>query len=350
MNRPMFPHTIDSTILAAFRSCPQKAFRTYVQHWKPTNESVHLVAGGAFAKGIEVARRAYFEGEASIPSIFYDPGTLESEWQETRRVEWEVKECEKGDQSVAEALGVNALIAHYGDFECPPDSAKSLERTAGALEFYFANYPLGMDGTNPIMLPNGKRGIEFSFAHPLPVKHPVTGMPLLYTGRSDMLAEFAGGRYGFDEKTTSQLGASWPRQWEMRSQFTGYMWAAEQDNIQLDGFIVRGISILKTKYDTLQAITYRGDWEVDRWIHQVERDLKRMIECWEAGWWDYNMDSACGEYGGCSLMQICKSKDPETWLQANFEQRVWDPLARKQVTVQEWEESWGHNVIQIAQA
>jgi hypothetical protein len=350
MTRPMFPHTIDSTILAAFRSCPQKAFRTYVQHWKPTNESVHLVAGGAFAKGIEVARRAFFEGEACVPSIFYAPGTLESEWQETRRVEWEVKECEKGDQSVAEALGVNALIAHYGDFECPAESAKSMERTAGALEFYFANYPLGMDGTSPILLPNGKRGIEFSFAHPLPVNHPETGMPLLYTGRSDMIAEFAGGTYIFDEKTTSQLGASWPRQWEMRSQFTGYAWAAEQDGIKVDGAIVRGISILKTKYDTLQAITYRGDWEVDRWLTQVTRDLERMKQCWEAGWWDYNMDSACGEYGGCSLMQICKSKDPETWLNANFEQRVWDPLARKQVTVQEWEESWGHKSIQLAQA
>ena len=54
--RPMFPHTFDSTMLSAFTSCPQKMFRTYVEHWKPKSESVHLIAGGAFAKGIEVAR------------------------------------------------------------------------------------------------------------------------------------------------------------------------------------------------------------------------------------------------------------------------------------------------------
>jgi hypothetical protein len=350
----MFPHTIDSTIMAAFRSCPQKAFRTYVQHWKPQSESVHLVAGGAFAKGIEAARKAFYEGEVQNPVVSYGPNEDHPDAEHgERKVKWEVLHSTAaiGDRANAEAVGVNALLAAYGDFECPPESAKSLDRTAGALAFYFDQYPLGADGTSPILLPNGKRGIEFSFAHALDVKHPVTGMPLLYTGRSDMIAEFAHGTYIFDEKTTSQLGATWPRQWEMRSQFTGYAWAAKQDGIKTDGSIVRGVSILKSKYDTLQAITYRGDWEIERWYEQLMRDLKRMVQCWEDGWWDYNMDSGCAEYGGCSLLQVCKSKSPDAFLDTYFEQRVWDPLARKQVTVPEWEASWDHKpVIEIAKA
>lgn len=338
--RPMFPHTIDSTMLGAFRSCPQKMFRTYVQHWKPKSESVHLVAGGAFAKGIEIARRAYFEGEYSTATSSYR--TDEATGLSERHVEWETVANAPGDRSAAEACGLSALIATYGDFECPSDSAKSLERTAGALEFYFDNYPLGGDGTEPIQLAGGKRGIEFSFALPLPINHPVTGNPLLYTGRADMIADFAGGRYVFDEKTTSQLGASWPRQWENRSQFTGYSWAAREHGIPVQGSIVRGISILKTKYDTLQAITYRPDWEIDRWLAQVVWDLKRMIACWQEGWWDFNLDHSCAEYGGCNLLQVCKSANPESWLPMYFEQRVWDPLARRQLTVEEWEASWDH--------
>jgi len=339
LTRPMFPHTIDSTMLAAFRSCPQKMFRTYVQHWKPQSESVHLIAGGAFAKGIEVARKAYFEGIRVSADISYAP---DATGVEVRKVDWITADNPEigGHRETAEELGIAALLAAYGDFECPSDSAKSIERTAGALEFYFNAYPLGEDGMDPIQLPNGKRGIEYSFAHPLPVNHPVTGDPLLYTGRSDMIAEYLNGIYIVDEKTTSQLGASWPRQWEMRSQFTGYAWAALEDGIKTDGAIIRGVSILKTKYDTLQAITYRGDWEIERWLAQTVRDLTRMKECWEAGWWDYNMDTACGEYGGCSLLQICKSKEPEGWLESYFEQRVWDPLARKQLSVEEWEQSW----------
>lgn len=331
--RPMFPHTVDSTMLAAFRSCPQKMFRTYVQHWKPQSESVHLVAGGAFAKGLEVARRAFFEGVATVANVTYDDAG-------TRHCRWTSAPCEPGAVEFSIGLGLSAVVAAYGDFECPPDSAKSLERTAGAFEFYFDRYPLGADGMEPILLPNGRRGIEFSFANPLDIRHPISGDPILYTGRADMISEFSGGVYVVDDKTTSSLGASWSGQWELRSQFTGYVWAAKKANLHPAGAIVRGVSILKTKYDTQQALTYRTPYELERWEHQVHRDLERMIECWRAGWWDYNLDNACAEYGGCNLVRICKSPDPESWLPMHFEQRVWDPLARRQMTVAEWEKSW----------
>ncbi len=308
--RPMFPHCVDSTTMAAFRSCPQKAFRTYIEHWKPKAESVHLVAGGAFAKGIEVARKAFYE-EGCPPDV-------------------------------AEAKGVEALIKAYGDFICPPDSAKSLERTAGALGFYFEQYPLGRDGLTPYVAPSGKYAIEFSFAEPLPILHPVTGQPILYTGRADLIGEFNGMLLATDEKTTSSLGQSWSRQWEMRAQFTGYTWAAQQAGIPVKGALVRGISILKTKYDTQQCITYRTPMEVARWLDQTERDLCRMIKMWEEGHWDYALDHACQEYGGCSMTSICKSSDPETWLPMSFEKRVWDPLARKELSVDEWHAQWGH--------
>ena len=308
--RPMFPHTVDSTILAAFRACPQKAFRQYVEHWKPKETSVHLVAGGAFASGIEAARNSFYVAGKSA--------------------------------EVAEGDGLASLIKHYGDFQCPSDSAKSLDRMCGALEFYFSQYPLGADGADPITLASGRKGIEFSFAEPLPISHPVTGDPILYTGRSDMIAHRAGGIYVYDEKTTSSLGASWGRQWEMRSQFTGYCWAAAKQGIKTNGAIVRGVSILKTKYDTLEVPTYRSEYEIERWEAQVVRDIQSMVRMWEEGYWDYNLDGACTDYGGCAFVRVCKSSDPETWLPMYFEKKVWDPLARKELSVADFEKSWDH--------
>jgi hypothetical protein len=67
----------------------------------------------------------------------------------------------------------------------------------------------------------------------------------------------------------------------MRSQFTGYVWAANQYGIKAAGTIVRGVSILKTKYDTQQAITYRAPHEVARWEDQTCRDIERMIAAWK---------------------------------------------------------------------
>jgi hypothetical protein len=157
-----------------------------------------------------------------------------------------------------------------------------------------------------------------------------------------MIAPRAGGIYIYDEKTASSLGASWSRQWEMRSQFTGYCWAAAKQGIKANGAIVRGVSILKTKYDTLEVSTYRSDYEIQRWEAQVVRDIQRMISMWESGVWDYNLDGACTDYGGCSFVRICKSSDPESWLPTFFVKKVWDPLARKELTVAEHEASWKH--------
>lgn len=298
LERPEFPDVIDSTLLATFRSCPQKAFRTYVEHWKPKGESVHLVAGKAFASGLEATREAFYSQGANAEDAI--------------------------------ATGVAALLKEYGEFQCPEDSPKGPYRMAGALEFYFDKYPLESDYAQPLVMPSGSRAIEFSFAQPLGVHHPVTGDPLIYCGRSDMIASFAEGIFVEDDKTTSQLGPSWSRQWDLRSQFTGYCWAARESGIEVNGVLVRGVSILKTKYDTLQSITYRSRWEVDRWLVQVQRDLLRMIDCWKEGMWDYNLDHACTEYGGCALLQVCKSPEPEEWLPVYFERRKWDPLAREE--------------------
>jgi hypothetical protein len=67
-----------------------------------------------------------------------------------------------------------------------------------------------------------------------------------------------------------------------------------------------------------------------------------MISCWEEGYWDYALDGACTDYGGCTFVQVCKAINPDDWLPVNFEQRVWDPLARAETTVAEYERSWGH--------
>jgi len=297
MSRPPFPEVIDSTLRSAFVSCPRKFYLEYVEHFKPRDQSVHLHAGGAYAHGLEKARLAYYQ------------------------------DAQSAEDSLA--IGLKALLEFYGDFECPPDSAKSLERMLGAMEFYFSSYPLETDQAVPSHISGDKLGIEFSFAEPLlEVLHPETGNPIIYCGRMDMVADFAGGVYGEDDKTTSSLGASWSKQWDLRSQFTGYCWGCQQAGIPLQGFLIRGVSILKTKYDTQQALTYRPQWMIDRWYGQLCRDIERMKKCWQEGYWDFNLDESCNHYGGCPFRKVCLSQDPTLWLETEFERRKWNPVTR----------------------
>jgi hypothetical protein len=315
-----FPELIDASLLAAFKSCPQLCKKTYFEHYKSKGQSVHLLAGGAFAKGMEVAREAFYCGTHDEPRHESDP-------QGQKHLKWVKVPNTPDDQDEAVALGMQALLAFYGDFECPPDSAKSAERMVGAFEFYFHNYPL--DHTNdPILLPGGKRAIELSFAEPIPISHPVTGNPLLYCGRLDAILNFAGGHYVTDEKTTTQLGASWSRQWDLRSQFTGYAWGARQTGIKVDGALVRGVSILKTKYETQQAPINHPDWKIDRWYEEMLNWVRDLTICWDTGKFRHNLDHACAEYGGCQFRDACSTQDETPWLETYFEKRKWNPLLR----------------------
>lgn len=295
----MFPTILDSSILATAKACKRKFLMEYIEHWKPIGTSVHLHAGGAFAHGLEAARHAFY--------------------------------VEKKPAEEAHALGMGALLTGYGDFECPEDSAKSATRMAGALGFYLDHYPLGADGATPIVLPSGRHGIEFSFAEPLPIAHPETGEPLIYCGRMDMLANFAEGLFVEDDKTTSSLGSTWSRQWSLRSQFTGYCWGAwKAANVKPQGVLVRGVSILKTKYETQQAITYRPDWMIDEWFSETCDLIEELIRDWKRSVFRKTSDSACTDYGGCAFRQVCESQNPQPWLDTYYERKQWNPLTREE--------------------
>ena len=119
-----FPQVVDNSMMNDIRGCLQKGFRAHLQDWKPQGESVHLHAGGAFAEGLEAARHAFYE--------------------------------EGVDSETAVARGLNALLLAYGNFIPPEGSAKSAERMAGALEFYFNEWPLGdKNQAVPRVMPRG---------------------------------------------------------------------------------------------------------------------------------------------------------------------------------------------------
>lgn len=334
-----FPDVIDASMLSAYKSCARKFYLTYLEHLKAKEPNVHLHAGKAFASGIEAARRAFYEGRALEKcNKLNKEGKIEIAW------DWFEKEGLKGDSEASVAKGLEVLAREYGDFSCPPESAKSFERMAGALEYYYTSYPLEHDSAIPIEMPGGKRGIEFSFALPLPIKNPDTGDPILYCGRMDAITAFASGVFVTDEKTATSLGPSWARQWDLRSQFTGYCWATREHGIRCDGVLVRGISILKTKYDTQQAVSYRPDWQINRWYANMLTIVQRLVDEYialcRAGvlsetLFEHNLDDACTSYGNCGFYDACRSEDATTWLVTNFQRKQWNPLLRTETVIEE---------------
>lgn len=289
-----FPTYVDNTMLTAYRSCPRKFYWNYGRNQVSLGHtSVHLVAGGAYAKGLEVARKA-FHAEGATPF---------------------------------EALkaGVLALIKEYGDYEPPSDSYKSWENMVLALVEYFDIYKWAEDHIQPHYI-GGSPMIECSFALPLDIPHPDTQEPIIYCGRYDMMGVFQDTLWAVDEKTTARLGPSWNKQWALRSQFTGYIWAARQYGIPVGGAIVRGISILKHDFGHAEVISQRSDYMIREWLASTHRTLAQMIIDYREGIWMQNLADSCSSYGGCTYMDLCDKSEPESWLSANYKESKWDPM------------------------
>lgn len=309
MNRPDFPLVWDNTMRSTFAKCPRKCYWEFLEHWKPKGESVHLHAGAAWASALEATRRAFYEHGIS--------------------------------PLLAIKLGLEHLAEVYGDF-LPPErgsgSAKSLDRLIEAFAFYWRVYPLDKDPVQPYISPHtGKPMIEFSFVLPLDeenLRHPVTGEPILYSGRADMIATYAKAVSIYDDKTATSLGDSWAKQWQRRSQFTGYAWAANAYGIPVTQILVRGIALLKESIKNADAITVRTAHHLTEWHTQMCRDIKRAMKCWEEGYWDVNIDDACSGFGSCLFLHPCTSSNPQPWLEGEFVRKIWNPATREEILLE----------------
>ena len=305
MTKPDFPLVWDNSMRGEFFSCG-RAFNWGSLHgYKSPYPNIHLHAGKAWASSLEAVRRAFYEEEKS---------PLE-----------------------AVAMGLEKLITEYGSF-IPPErgsgAAKSLDRLIEAFHYYWTAFPLEKDPAQPYRTKDGRPMVEFSFAVPLAddLLHPVTGEPIIYAGRADMVATYAGAVTIYDDKTTSALGAQWAQQWNRRAQFTGYAWAASTFGIPVSQVLVRGIAILKTEIKHAEAITTRTPGHIAEWHHQFVKDIRRAIVAWENDDWDVSLDDACSSYGGCHFQQPCMSANPEPWLNGpNFVRKIWNPVTREEI-------------------
>lgn len=299
--KPDLPLYVDSTMLSAFKQCPQKFYTEFVLGLRPVGLSIDLHAGACFASAMENTYRG----------IYQEGLTFEA----------------------AKLRAFGLYLDQWGDFPMPAkDTPKNRERVWEAVEEYFRQWPPASDPVQPFHLA-GAPSYEFTFGIPLSgegwPRHP-SGSPFIYSGRFDMLGTWGPKLVVRDEKTTTSIGAAWADQWDLRSQFMGYVWACQQSGLTIDTVCVRGIGILKTKISLAEAFKTFPSFKVERWLEQIRRDLWRLRRCWDEGYWDYNFADACSAYGGCAFRDLCGSLDPEPW-RSQYVVRRWNPIQKNPI-------------------
>jgi hypothetical protein len=290
-----FPDVVDNTLISAFRRCETSAYYSGIRRIRAHENSTHLIAGGAFARGLEVTRKRFFEEGETFSQAF--------------------------------EAGVIALVTEYGDHVVHPKIAqKGVWNMVAALDYYFRVWPIDR-GLVPFKLANGKHAIEFSFCLPTSIMHPITGDPIMYAGKFDMIGVHDNNQlFVTDEKTSTQLGDYWLQRWRMSNQMTGYVWAARMHGIPVKGAWIRGIGILARSLTSANVPTLRPQWRIDDWYAQLQLTLHKMVTAWQSGAYQKNLDAACSAYGGCTYMNLCEVQNPEEWIPINYHANTWSPL------------------------
>lgn len=297
----ILPQHIDSTMRSCFVSCPQKFFNEFCLGLRPPTMSVDLHAGGVFASTLERFHREFWDGGKPVPEAL--------------------------------VLAHGTFVREWGNFTTDKDTAKTPDRMWTAFEDYVKTYDPRTDHVRPYSI-NGKVTSEFSFSIPLLPEdgfplHPVTKEPFVYTGRADMIGQYKNLPCIRDEKTAGRLESNWTEKWDLRAQFQGYCWAAQSSGIDCDTVVVRGVIITKQQIRQVEAIKFYPAWMIERWLHQLKRDMWRLTQCYYDSWWDYDLGEACTNYGGCQFMTLCTTKDDvRDNFRSNYQVRRWNPLER----------------------
>jgi len=297
---PIFPEIVDDTMREAFSVCPTKFNYAHIRGISSSSINPHLHFGAAYAAGLNAYRDLHYKDVDLLNSL---------------------------------AAGFRAIILSWGEEEAELDPAgyKTLYRCLELLLVQSECPEFNESPFLPLLAVDGAPALEFTFALPLEVDHPITGNPLIYAGRLDGLfyhPEQPGYTYPLDDKTTKQLGDQWSRQWDMRSQFEGYCYAIREHGYKPTGVIVRGHCILKASYSFREHVIIPiPNWRLERWWKQINDDFSRAVTNFKTNHWPLALNTNCNLFNGCSFKPLCSAKSPDRWLAANFIERRWNPLA-----------------------
>lgn len=300
------PTHLDSTMITTARSCLQKFYTEFCLGLRPIDISIDLHAGACFAAAMERFSREVFTNGL--------------------------------DPSIALGRAYTTFTSEWGDFEIRnPNSPKTPEAMWAAFESYVAQFPPRSDPVQPYFTSDAP-SFEFSFAIPLDFPdfpaHPVSGDPFIYTGRFDLLGRLVS--YGGipcvrDEKTAQRLESSWADKWNLRNQFLGYCWALQHLGIPCHTVVVRGVIIRKKEIEIVEAIKQYPQHLIARWFDQLRRDVQRIVNAHQEGYWDYNLADSCTAYGKmCHFADRCASQTPDIW-NDSYAVRRWNPLNRNPI-------------------
>jgi len=327
----LFPINFSNTTMGDIWKCELYFFRRHCQKLvNNTYKSSDLIAGGNFAKGCELVRKAYF------------------------------------NEGKSEEDAIEIGCKHILESEDTGDSNKSNERLSFTLKKYFERFPLDSLLT-PVKLTNGEHAIEYEFAFDLGIPHPeIPNQNLIFKGKLDGLYErnIMGKRVGVyvvDEKTTGGLSrikgtktvdiVREEAPYRTDSQLIAYCWASKQLGIVPEGALIRKVPILSKHEDSFEIEIKVNDFMIEQWSTTTFNKIHELVDKYmyykengvaQQSFYPSYSHNACNSYARqCTYAQGCMSEHGEAILQSDMKQVMWLSDEKREVSLTEYKQKLG---------
>jgi hypothetical protein len=342
----------DSTSLGWFKECPRLYQYFMIEGWSPKGEHVHLKFGGLYHSALEhydMARALGHNHEEALNLIVHQ--TLIDTWEHDLKCVNGHDRCEGGAFEgcpYCEKVGGKPWVSEH--------ETKTRETLIRSIIWYLEQFGV-TDPAETVILADGKPAVELSFrmeldwgpsAIPQSIQDQERGFqrglgrdedeisvdeknkqPYLLCGHLDRVANYAGGTYVFDRKTTgSALGSNYFDQYDPDNQMSLYSLAAQVIyKTPAKGVVIDAAQVMVGFTRFGRGFTYRTPAQTAEWLNDVKHWFRLAEEYATEGYWPMN-DKSCHKYGGCMFRKVC-SKSPEVrqrFLESDFDKRSWNPL------------------------
>ena len=309
---------IDNSTLEVFTTCPRAAQYYVCQKKEKNTERPALRFGGIVHKILETRYRR------NDPCV--------------------TPECEAAMVATAEA--------EFAQWTPPLEEFRNYGAAVNLIHEYNKHYPIEpfrpvMSGQTPLIeVPFACLLGEVPVMETILIRNPdgsielrsVETIKVMWQGRIDMVVQYEGRHYLVDHKTTSVMGPTYFREFEMSSQFHGYTWAAQKLlNTPIHGAIINAIGVrkptrtgvpLEFERKTVQlSQTSLEEWERDTlyivadFIEMVRRQYMPKHTKW-----------CVGKYGMCQFFDVCTlpvEQRQQMLTTGEYKSVTWNPLSNQ---------------------
>lgn len=218
------------------------------------------------------------------------------------------------------------------------------------IDLYLETYPI--EEFTVLTLPSGKPAVELPFAVPLGeldvhdilmVRQAdgsvselfIEKLPIIWTGRIDLIYISQGRIYIMDHKTTSMLGPAYFKEFELSHQVYGYDWAAGQLlQKSIYGFAINAMAVRKPTRTGKGLELVRNTISLEQhlreeWVDDTLHLCSDFIEHARRGYFPKATKWCVGKYGECPYRPVCSLRPDqrEMLLSSGLYKNVeWSPL------------------------